>query len=188
MWSGEPNGTLVSEIDGLPAGRVLDVGCGEGADAVWLARRGWTVTGLEISGVALDRARRHAVDADVDVTWVHSGLVEAHLAPESFDVVSAQYPVLLRTPTFDAEYALLNAVAPGGTLLVVHHIFTDEHGPRDDGHFSRADFVTVDMVAERLDSRWTIVVNETRDRPVPPSGAGAHHSQDRVLRAVNNSR
>ena len=186
LWSGEPNGTLVSEIGKLPIGRVLDVGCGEGADAVWLSRQGWRVTGLEISGVALARARGHAEDAGVSVNWVHSGLVEAELVPESFDLVSAQYPVLLRTPTFDSERALMDAVAPGGTLLVVHHIFSDEHGPRDDGQFTRADFLTVDDVAQRLDSRWTVLVNETRERPIPPSGAGVHHQHDRVLRAVKN--
>ncbi len=67
MWSGQPNGALVAEIAGLIPGRVLDVGCGEGADAVWLASNGWDVTALEVSGVALERAAAHARDADVTV-------------------------------------------------------------------------------------------------------------------------
>lgn len=58
-WSGEPNGVLVSAVGELPAGQALDVGCGEGADAVWLAQRGWDVTALDPSGVALDRAALH---------------------------------------------------------------------------------------------------------------------------------
>ena len=67
IWSGQPNQALVIEVSELPPGRVLDVGCGEGADAVWLAQRGWDVTGLDVSGVALDRARLHARDAGVVV-------------------------------------------------------------------------------------------------------------------------
>src|SRR6476620_1485790 len=102
LWSGRPNGTLVAEVAGLTPGKVLDVGCGEGADAVWLAGRGWTVTALDVSRVALDRAALHASDAGADVTWVHAGLVEAGLDAGAFDLVSAQYPALLRSPTHDA--------------------------------------------------------------------------------------
>jgi 2-polyprenyl-3-methyl-5-hydroxy-6-metoxy-1,4-benzoquinol methylase len=67
LWSGQPNGSLVAEVAGLTPGRVLNVGCGEGADAVWLARRGWDVTALEVSGVALERAAGHARDAGLAV-------------------------------------------------------------------------------------------------------------------------
>lgn len=68
LWSGLPNAALVSEVAGLAPGRALDVGCGEGADAVWLARQGWTVTALDVSRVALDRAAVYAREADVRVT------------------------------------------------------------------------------------------------------------------------
>ena len=115
----------MAEVAGLTPGRVLDVGCGEGADAVWLARGGWDVTALEVSGVALERAAGHARDAGVTVRWVHAGLAEAALPPASFDLVSAQYPALLRTPDAAAERALLAAVAPGGVLLLVHHAGMD---------------------------------------------------------------
>jgi len=66
LWSGKPNGTLVAEVAGLTPGRVLDVGCGEGADAVWLTRNGWDVTALEVSGVALERAAAHSLAAGAD--------------------------------------------------------------------------------------------------------------------------
>src|SRR5262252_6672378 len=62
-WSGRPNGRLRAEVTGLAPGRALDVGCGEGADAIWLARRGWTVTAIDISDVALTRAREAAARA-----------------------------------------------------------------------------------------------------------------------------
>ena len=118
LWSGQPNGALVTEVAGLTPRRVLDVGCGEGAYAVWLAGRGWDVTALEVSGVALERAARHARDAGVSIRWVHAGLAEAELPPASFDLVSAQYPALLRTLDAAAERALLRLVAPGGILLL----------------------------------------------------------------------
>ena len=182
LWSGRPNGALVAEVAGLTPGRVLDVGCGEGADAVWLAGRGWDVTGLEVSGVALERAARHAADAGVDVRWVHAGLVEASLPPASFDLVSAQYPALLRTPDAAPERALLAAVAPGGVLLLVHHAGMETHQP-EDGDFDPADYVWPSMVAAMLDDDWVVEVDEMRPRVVPEGGAGAQHAEDVVLRA-----
>src|SRR3954471_21898208 len=73
IWSGNPNGALVAEVAALAPGRALDVGCGEGADAVWLATRGWRVTALDVSEVALDRAAQHARAAGVAVAWLHAG-------------------------------------------------------------------------------------------------------------------
>jgi SAM-dependent methyltransferase len=182
LWSGQPNGALVAEVAGMTPGRVLDVGCGEGADAVWLARRGWQVTALEVSGVALERAAAHAHDAGVDVRWVHAGLAEAGLPPASFDLVSAQYPALPRTPDATAERALLTAVAPGGVLLVVHHADMHEQHEHSSA-FDPADHVCPSMVAALLDDDWVVEVDEQRPRAMPDGGAGAHHRDDVVLRA-----
>jgi SAM-dependent methyltransferase len=181
LWSGRPNGALVTEVAGLTPGRVLDVGCGEGADAIWLAHGGWDVTGLEVSGVALQRAIGHARDAGVTVRWVHAGLVEAGLAPASFDLVSAQYPALLRTPDAAQERALLAAVAPGGVLLIVHHAGMDTQLVSDSG-FDPRDYVWPSMVAELLNDDWEVELNEQRPRIAPEGGAGAHHAHDVVLR------
>jgi SAM-dependent methyltransferase len=182
LWSGRPNGALVAEVAGLPAGRVLDVGCGEGADAVWLARRGWDVTALDVSRVALERASAHARDAGVRIRWVHAGLVEARLPPSSFDLVSAQYPALLRTADAAAERALLAAVAPGGVLLLVHHVGM-ETDQEPDSRFDPADYVWPSMVPALLDDDWRVEVNEHRPRLAPAGGAGAHHTEDQVIRA-----
>lgn len=188
LWSGQPNGALVTEVAGLTPGRVLDVGCGEGADAVWLARAGWDVTALEVSGLALQRAAEHARDAEVTVRWVHAELTRAALAPASFDLVSAQYPALLRTPDAAAERALLAAVAPGGVLLFVHHADMQTRSPRD-SDFDPADYVWPRMVAALLNEaallngEWELQRDEQRPRSAPDGGAGAHHAEDLVLRA-----
>ncbi|MFI5963964.1 class I SAM-dependent methyltransferase [Streptomyces asoensis] len=181
LWSGRPNGALVAEAAGLTPGRVLDVGCGEGADALWLARRGWDVTALEVSGVALERAAGHARDAGLTVRWVHASLTAAALPQASFDLVSAQYPALLRTPDAEAERALLAAVAPGGLLLLVHHAGMDSANAHDSG-FDPADYVWPSMVAQLLDGDWEVEVDEQRPRVAPDGGAGAHHTDDLVLR------
>jgi SAM-dependent methyltransferase len=182
LWSGRPNGALVAEVAGLAPGRVLDVGCGEGADAVWLAGLGWDVTALDVSAVALERAAGHARDAGVTIHWVHAGLVDAALPPTSFDLVSAQYPALLRTPDAAAERALLSAVAPDGLLLLVHHAEMDIQHAHDGGP-DPADYVWPSMVAALLDDDWVVELNEQRPRIAPASGAGARPVDDLVLRA-----
>ncbi len=183
LWSGQPNGALVAEVEGLTPGRVLDVGCGEGADAVWLARNGWDVTAVEVSGVALERAVRDGRDAGVHVHWVHAELEAAGLPPGSFDLVSAQYPALLRTPDAVGERALLAAVAPGGVLLFVHHAGMDTHRVHEDGPDPDA-YVWPATVAPLLGEDWSVELHVQRPRLASPqSGAGAHHVDDVVLRA-----
>lgn len=128
VWSGNPNALLVREVEGLNPGTALELGCGEGADAVWLAKQGWDVTGLDISAVALDRAAAHARDAGVEDKLT---LIEADLAEWSasdpgtdpgYDLVCAQY---LHSPTDLPRNQILMraaaAVAPRGRLLVVGH-------------------------------------------------------------------
>jgi SAM-dependent methyltransferase len=181
VWSGEPNGALIDEIADAEPGRALDVGCGEGADAVWLAQRGWQVTALDVAAAALERAEQHAVEAGVDVRWLHRGLLEARLESESFDLVSAQYPALLHTAGDAAIRALLSLVAPGGTLLVVHHADIDVDEARAHG-FDPSLYVSPEDVRLSLDENWDVLVNERRPRNIR-GGAGAHHSHDLVLKA-----
>ncbi|TFC86282.1 bifunctional 2-polyprenyl-6-hydroxyphenol methylase/3-demethylubiquinol 3-O-methyltransferase UbiG [Cryobacterium sp. TMT4-31] len=186
LWSGRPNAALVSETHHLRPGRALDVGCGEGADALWLAAQGWDVTALDVSRVALERAARQAdlVRADLvggTVRWLHAGLVEAALPAASFDLVSAQYPALLRTDESIAERALLDAVAPGGVLLIVHHPTPTAAEAAAHG-FDPDLYVSPAQVAALLDDTWRIEVDETRPRHVA-TGAGAHHTEDVVVRA-----
>ncbi|MDQ2815631.1 MAG: NAD(P)/FAD-dependent oxidoreductase [Actinomycetota bacterium] len=185
VWSGQPNTALVTEITGLPPGRALDVGCGEGADAIWLAANGWDVTALDVSQVALKRAARHARDAGAPVQWLHAALTDAALSAGTYDLVSAQYPALLRTPGRDAERKLLGAVAPGGVLLLVHHADMDTKQAIEQAQaagINPADYVMPADIAALLDDTWQREVSEQRPRP-PRSGAGSHHTHDIVLRA-----
>src|SRR3989442_3450022 len=88
MWSGRPNGRLVAEVADLTPGRALDVGCGEGADAIWLARRGWTVTAIDISDVAVSRAREAAKLANAAVEWVCGDALLTPVPARSLELVS----------------------------------------------------------------------------------------------------
>ncbi|MBO2457059.1 MFS transporter [Actinomadura violacea] len=123
IWSGDPNTVLVREAADLPPGTALDLGAGEGADAVWLAGRGWRVTAVDISRVALERGARHAADAGVGdrVDWQHHDLAVSFPKGE-FDLVSAHF---LHSPREMPRAEILRsaaaAVAPGGTLLIVGH-------------------------------------------------------------------
>jgi hypothetical protein len=133
--------------------------------------------------VALGRAEVAARLARVDVQWVHAGLLDAPLARESFDLVSAQYPALLRTPARDAERSLLAAVAPAGHLLVVHHLLTEAAIKSAKAHgFDPGDYVSPRDVAALLDEAWQVAFDEQRPRDLS-TGAGAHHTHDVILHA-----
>jgi SAM-dependent methyltransferase len=181
IWSGNPNGALVAEVSGLVPGRAVDVGCGEGADAVWLASQGWQVTGFDVAGSALDRGRAAAVAAGVEVEWLRAGLLSAELPQGAFDLVSACYPALLRTPEGLAEQALLALVAPGGRLLVLAHADIDREQAIERG-FDPDDYVDLDAIRAALPNDWTIETDDRRDRHVA-TGAGAGHTTDLVLLA-----
>jgi thioredoxin reductase/SAM-dependent methyltransferase len=189
MWSGRPNGTLVNEIGDVAPGRALDVGAGEGGDAVWLAEQGWRVTASDISARALDRVGAEAERRDLPVERVR---VDANardaFEPSAFDLVSAQYASIPRTPDGRGVHNLLRAVAPGGLLLVVSHDLEPMRSPIDTREQSRLfdpdAYVRVEDVAAALAEApgWTIEVHETRPRP-PGAASGSHHVDDLVLRA-----
>ena len=78
---------------GLTPGRALDIGAGEGADAIWLAERGWDVVAVDISSVALERGRRQAEVVGVAdrITWVHTDVLADDLPAGPFDLVTSHY-------------------------------------------------------------------------------------------------
>ncbi|MFE5813405.1 class I SAM-dependent methyltransferase [Streptomyces sp. NPDC056479] len=173
LWSGRPNALLVREVDDFGPGRALDLGCGEGADAVWLASRGWRVTGADISHTALERAARHAAEAGVSDRTAWERHVLGETFPEgSFDLVNAQF---LQSPVeLDQQRVLrqaADAVAPGGTLLIVMHAgwpSWQTEPPFD------AEFPTLSSVLDELalpEAGWTVETLETvRSEHVSPEG------------------
>ncbi|MEV0644905.1 class I SAM-dependent methyltransferase [Phytomonospora sp. NPDC050363] len=123
VWSGKANAVLEREAAKLTPGRALDLGAGEGGDAIWLASRGWRVTAADISQVALDRAASHAAEAGVAdrVDWQRHDLGDTFPDGE-YDLVSAQF---LHSPAGLPREGILRsaarAVAPGGILLIGSH-------------------------------------------------------------------
>lgn len=176
-----PNPQLVTEAGELAPGKALDAGCGEGADACWLASRGWLVTAVDISGTALGRARDHAETFGPDIAgrieWVEADLTGWTPAEGHFDLVATHY-VHVAGSRESLFRRLAAAVAPGGTLLIVGHDPSDQHTADYDVHF------TAGEIAGDLDpDRWEIVVAETRSRPATGHGSQDVTLRDAVLRA-----
>ncbi len=182
MWSGRPNGRLVAEIADVTPGRVLDVGCGEGADAIWLARRGWTVTAIDVSDIAVGRAREAAEVAGAAVEWVCGDALQTPFPAQSFDLVSMQYPALPKASGEAAVRTLLDSVRPGGLLLAVYHDLGDEHREHMKSQgVDPADYVGVDDLAGLLGDDFTVELHAVEPRIDPPSGTP--HIADVILRA-----
>lgn len=188
VWSGQPNHWLVNEVERLePVGRALDLGCGEGADAIWLAACGWSVTAVDVSQTALDRgdAAAAAAGSADRIDWQRHDLT-ATFPSGTFDLVSAQFlqsPIEL--PVERVLRSAADAVAVGGTLLVVSHAAppswtTDHHHPSG-GFPDPVD--TAGAVGLDDASVWDLSVCELRKRPTTgPDGAPGLHV-DGVLRA-----
>lgn len=186
LWSGNPNQRLVEQITGLTPGTALDVGAGEGADAVWLAGQGWQVTALDVSPVALARASEHAADAGVQISTVQHDLTSGDPLPGTYDLVSAQFwhPPLERFADF--RDVIGAAVRPGGTLLVVAHNPHDMVD-REDTHGHAAFLFTPEKVAALFDTdEWDLQVCATQARPTNRTD-GPTILNDTVVRLVRRT-
>jgi SAM-dependent methyltransferase len=174
--SGPPNPHLVRETIALTPSTALDAGCGEGAEALWLADRGWDVTAADIASEALSRARSRAAGAHAGrVRWEEVDL--GSWEPEQqFDLVTTHYahPAM---PQLDFYDRIAGWVAPGGTLLVVGHLHEGSgHDPgRDEAHPGEPPAkatVTAADVVNRLDrTGWEVLTAEARSRTVSRGGA-----------------
>ena len=181
-WSGRPNGRLVAEVAGLAPGRALDVGCGEGADAIWLAGRGWAVTAVDISSVALGRAQQAAERVSAEVEWVAGDVLELSFPSSSFDLVSLQYPALPKAAGERAVRTLLETVRAGGLLLAVYHDLDEEHREHMKSRgVDPADYVGADDIRLLLDDDFTVELDAIEPRIDPPPDTP--HIRDVVVRA-----
>lgn len=189
VWSGNPNPQLVAEAADLPAGTALDVGCGEGADTVWLAGRGWQVTGVDISTVALERAATHAASLKLpgSIVWEHHDLLAWAPPASSFDLVSAQFMHLPKADRDPMFARLADAVGPGGTLLLVGHSPLDVAAGIH-SHFGADLFFTAEQLAAALDPpAWQVLLSEARPRASSGHGGQTITIHDEVLRAVRQA-
>ncbi len=181
VWTAEANRFLVAEAEGLTVGRALDLGCGEGRNAVWLAQRGWQVTGVDFSQVGLDKAARLAEQRGVWVQWLRADLVDYVPPPAAFDFVAILYLHIAGAAMREVLRRAAVALAPGGTLLVVGHDPTNIQegygGPQDP-----AILMTPDESAEAL-ADLDVERAERVRRPVPSAGEDVY-AIDALVRAA----
>ena len=121
VWGSAPNRFVAAETAGLAPGRALDLACGEGRNAIWLAEHGWRVTAIDFSGVAVERARHLAAERGVTVDFAVGDVLEAPLDRAAYDLVLLAY---LQLPASERACVLERAAAavnPGGLFLLVGH-------------------------------------------------------------------
>lgn len=183
VWSGKPNPRLVEEVTDLPPGSALDLGCGEGADAVWLAEQGWQVVATDVSATALERGARAAAERGVDarIDWQRHDLAISF--PEGgFDLVVAAY---LLSPVAIPRGAILRsaaaAVRRGGLLVILGHRGLPPWAePNPAVHFAtfEEELATLDLAP----LAWAVEVAEDYERPVTAPDGSTGTRVDTVLR------
>ncbi|HYB26200.1 MAG TPA: class I SAM-dependent methyltransferase [Solirubrobacteraceae bacterium] len=182
VWTSQANRFLVQEVDGLGPGRALDLACGEGRNAVWLAERGWEVTGVDFSKVGLEKARQLADSRGVQAAWIAADLLDYRPEPGAFGLVIVFYlqvPAAERTPILQTA---ATAVGPAGTLLLVGHDTTNiaegDGGPQDPTVLYTAEDVSRDLEGTGL----RIERAERVERPVQ-TPEGERIALDALVRA-----
>ena len=156
VWHLEPNRFLPGLVEDLPAGgRALDLACGEGRNAVWLAEQGWSVTAVDYSSVGVDKGRRLAADRGVEVEWVVADVTTWAAPSGAFDLVVVFY-VQLPGPDRAAMLATAaSALAPGGRFVMVAHdldnLTRGVGGPQDASVLPTPALVTTDLLAAGVD-------------------------------------
>ena len=193
VWSRGPNQFVASALGGLPPGDALDLACGEGRNASWLARLGWRVTALDFSRVAIERARRLADEAGVEVDWRVGDVLTAPL-PEA-DLVVLAY---LQLPAEQRRTAVRRAwgcLRDGGTFFLVAHDTTNltegTGGPQDASVLLTAADVLDDLGDSGASRRAGEVVHAGRVARVVATGdehggAGAQVAWDALVHVVRH--
>ena len=169
VWTSEPNRFLVAEAAGLEAGQALDLACGEGRNAVWLAEQGWRMTGVDFSEVGLEKARALAAARGVQAEWVTADLRDYTPEPQAYDLVLVFYLQVPATERQPIVRAAADAVAPGGVFLLVAHDRRNlEHGhggPQDPTVLYTASDVVGDLEGTSLEIERAETVRRPVDTP-----------------------
>jgi SAM-dependent methyltransferase len=146
VWSAEPNRFVAEELAALSPGTAVDLAAGEGRNAIWLARRGWQVTAVDFSQVALDKGRTLA--ADTELSWVCADATTWRPAAP-VDLVVLAYLQLAADERRAAVRGAVSSLAPGGTFLLVAHDTTNltegTGGPQDPAVLFTAEDVLADL-------------------------------------------
>jgi SAM-dependent methyltransferase len=191
LWSRRPNPQLVTEAGDLPAGTALDAGSGEGADARWLASRGWQVCAVDFSGTALRRgaAQAQALGDDVAqrIRWVEADLTIWTPGAACFDLVSAQFLHFPREPRRAVFATLAAAVAPGGTLLLVGHHPSDLRTTVPRPALPELLYTAEEVVADLPAAEWEVLVAEARPRQASDPDGREVTVHDTVVRACRRA-
>lgn len=171
-----PNAYLVDVAAGLDPGRVLDAGCGHGADALWLAAQGWQVTGVDFSSSALAHGRSMAEAGGAEfaerIAWVEADLASWTPPSDHFDLVVCLY-VHVAGSVEGLVRRMATGVAVGGTILMVGHRPID---PRTGAATAAAGQVQISVesaVSALPSNRWEVIVAEDRVRPIAGTGVDA---------------
>jgi SAM-dependent methyltransferase len=183
VWSAQPNQFVVEEFTGLTAGRALDLGCGEGRNTVWFATQGWRATGVDFAQVGIDKGRKVAKTAGVQVDWIVADLRDHEPPTGAFDAVLVAY---LHLPAADLAAVLgraAAALAPGGRLVVIGHDATNLRdgigGPQDPAVLYTPDQITAGLPGLRI-------ARAERARRVVTTPDGDRSAIDTVVRAVRD--
>ncbi len=187
VWSGEPNGQLIAEVSELAPGVALEVGCGEGADAIWLAQRGWRVTATDISAVALERGRAQAAVVGDDVArrieWLCADITTWEPPAAAYDLVSAHFMHFANPQRAVVFRRLAGAVKPRGTLLIVAHHPSDLQTTARRWPMPEYFYTAEDITASLEPERWNVVVAESRAREIVDPAGQTITIHDVILRA-----
>lgn len=185
LWTGQPNRFLVAEVAALPPGRALDLACGEGRNAVWLAEQGWQVDGVDFSDVALAKARELAAARGVEARWSQADLLAYRPEPAAYDLVLLFYLQLPESERRQIVRAAADAVAAGGTLLLVAHDGSNlDHGhggPTNPAVLYTAADVVRDLDGSGLEVERADVVRRPVETP-----QGERVALDALVRARRN--
>lgn len=181
LWTARPNRLLVTEVADMTPGRALDLGCGEGRNAVWLATQGWSVTGVDFADVGVDKGRRLAEAEGVSVEWVVADLRAYQPEGDAYDLVIVLYLHLPAPDRRAIHRAAVRSLRPGGTFLVVGHDLTNltdgYGGPQDPSILFTPDEVVEDLASLSM-------VKSERARRQVSTGGGERTAIDAVIRAV----